>query len=221
MTSVQERWRVLQAELGTRNARFWIAALLERITGGHGQLIRWCIVAQPVPATQPALASGRQELRWLDRDDPLVARLQRPHGVLARRFAAGDRCLSIWQDGTLAGALWLAEGRYEEDEVRCRFVFPPDCFDVNVEPQFRLGRSFARLWHAANEDLRSRGLRWSLSRISCFNAGSMAAHRRLGARSVGYATFIVLGALQIAWLPRRWPLSVSISGTPVLRLRAP
>ena len=130
--------------------------------------------------------------------------------------------------GTLAGFLWLASGIYEEDEVRCRYQLanPTETvwdFDVYVEPRFRLGRTFARLWDAANEDLRQRCIRWSISRISAFNPASLAAHARLGALPLGHASFLCLGRLQLAFLPDRWKpqLSWNNEKRPVLVLRAP
>ena len=73
-------------------------------------------------------------------------------------------------------------------------------FDVYVEPQFRLGRTFARLWDAANEQFSSNGIQWSISRISAFNQQSLQSHQRLGIRRLNTLTFFCLGGLQIGFM---------------------
>ena len=70
-------------------------------------------------------------------------------------------------------------------------------FDVYVAPAYRLSRAFGRLWDAANEELRSEGVRWCHSRISAFNLSSIAVHEKLGARQVGWAGFLCLGGFQL------------------------
>jgi len=87
--------------------------------------------------------------------------------------------------------------------VRCLYELDPAAraawdFDVYVAPAFRATRLFGQLWEAANALLRERGHRWTFSRISGFNAASLAAHRRLGATDLGRATFLTLGPLQVS-----------------------
>jgi hypothetical protein len=94
-------------------------------------------------------------------------------------------------------------GPYLEDEVRCRFVPLPEGraawdFDVYVDPQQRHGTVFLRLWDEANRFLAARGVRWSLSRISAFNSGSIRSHGRMGAKRIGAVTFLSLGRWQLA-----------------------
>jgi hypothetical protein len=50
-------------------------------------------------------------------------------------------------------------------------------FDVYVVPAYRLGYTFLKLWDTANAHLRSLGVRWTLSRISAFNAGSLSSQQ--------------------------------------------
>src|SRR5690606_27821891 len=88
---------------------------------------------------------------------------------------------------------------------RCDFRLEPAelaawDFDIYVAPEHRMGRTFARLWEGANSYLRARGVEWSMSRISAYNAGSFKSHARLGARVVGRASFLFLGPLQLAWM---------------------
>ena len=54
-----------------------------------------------------------------------------------------------------AGFLWLQIPRYVEDEVRCVYEMEPAGaaawdYDVYVEPDFRFGKAFVRLWDAAH-----------------------------------------------------------------------
>jgi hypothetical protein len=93
-------------------------------------------------------------------------------------------------------------GPYDEDEVRARFVPVPAgqaCwdFDVTILPDFRMSRLFGLLWTRASEELSSTGIRWTVSRISAFNGGSIASHRRLGAKIVGTALFLCAGRWQL------------------------
>ncbi|MCX8114263.1 MAG: GNAT family N-acetyltransferase, partial [Burkholderiaceae bacterium] len=169
------------------------------------RLVSYHFVAQPVAATDqltPGLARSI-EFRSLHPDDPLVPQLPRPPEVIARRFRSGARCLAAVKSGRLVGFLWYKEREYFEDEVRCRYRYHPTAsvwdFDVYVAPEFRLGRLFARLWDFANSELRARGFRWTISRISAFNPESLAAHSRLGARRLGSAMFLVAGPLQVSF----------------------
>lgn len=218
------------AELGWANAiLYYLAEILGRISSRRITLRRYLIVAQPVP-DEPLIsrADSKTEIRQIDAADPAVARFPRPPNVIAARYVAGYTCLQASIGGQFVGFLWLAFGAYEEDEVRCRYQLADSeklawDFDVFVEPRYRLGRSFARLWHAANDLLRAKGIKWTLSRISAFNAASLAAHARLGTTSLGYATFLCLGRLQLAFLPgNRLPrASWNEASRPVLILDAP
>lgn len=194
------------AELGAFEASLYLFAnLLARISRGRCRLIRYYIVAQPV-ASAPAHAlrpSPSNPVRLIGREDAAVAQFPRPKTVLARRFDDGGLCFVAESKGRFAGFLWISHRQYEEDEVRCRFdLHPPErCvwdYDVYVEPDFRVGRTFARLWDAANAYLTAHGVRWSLSRISAFNPVSLAAHQRLGIRKLASATFIVTGRVQLS-----------------------
>ncbi|MFN3564547.1 MAG: GNAT family N-acetyltransferase [Burkholderiaceae bacterium] len=187
--------------------------------------MKYRFVAQPVPDSPAASPErgGTIELRWLQSDDPLVTQMPRPPAVIARRFGDGARCLAAVKSGRLIGFLWYKENEYLEDEVRCRYRFDAATavwdFDVYVDPEYRLGRLFSRLWSTAHRDLRARGYRWTISRISAFNAASLAAHARMGARTVASATFFAIGPLQVSfatiaprfhlsWRSDRYPLYV-------------
>jgi hypothetical protein len=123
--------------------------------------------------------------------------------VIQWRYRQGAICLGAFEGTHFLGYVWLLLGAYEEDEVRCRFIPMPEGkaawdFDVYVVPRYRFGMGFLRLWDEANRYLKERGIQWTMSRISAFNAVSLASHRRLGARVVGHAVFVVLGPCQLA-----------------------
>ena len=82
-------------------------------------------------------------------------------------------------------------------------------FDVMVMPEYRMGRLFSYLWGRANAELRAGGVEHTMSRISAFNAASLAAHQRLGARVVGSASFLCVGRWQLmrTSLSPRWHFS--------------
>jgi hypothetical protein len=139
---------------------------------------------------------------WADIHCRLLQQADRPASTLASRFAQGARCLVAAKQDELAGFLWFVTGPYEEDEVRARFVPGPAGaaawdFDVLVMPQYRMGRLFSYLWARANAELAARGVRHTMSRISAFNAASLASHKRLGASIVGSALFVCVGRLQL------------------------
>lgn len=198
--------RYLAKTLGLGTAAWYaVARSLEAVTFGRLRLIGYRFVAQPVPE-QGQVAPGRGssiELRILQSDDPLVSQLPRPPAVVAQRFRDGARCLAAVKSDRIVGFLWYKEREYIEDEVRCCYRFDPAVavwdFDVYVDPEYRLGRLFARLWDFANCELRARRYRWTISRISAFNPESLAAHSRLGARRLGSAVFIVAGSLQVSF----------------------
>lgn len=192
-------------QLGGWNASLYLAdRLLRAASGNRVRLIRYLLVAQPVPALpmDSVRPSSTSPVHEVGSGHPMVERFPRPSEVIAWRFASGAVCYVAEVRGRFAGFLWLAFGGYDEDEVRCRYEFVDPAssvwdYDVYVEPEFRLGRTFVRLWDTANRRLAAEGVRWSFSRISAFNASSLAAHRRMGIRTLFSATFVCLGPLQL------------------------
>jgi hypothetical protein len=227
---VIEKIRAVLDELGLVNT---ILHGLDRAfvrLGGGIRIFRYELVAQPVPAAaRVAAPSGRSfSVREIDRSDPALRAMPLTPPILAHRFGQPVICLGAFKGAELVAYLWLCLGPYQEDEIRCRFVPAPEGeaawdFDVYVLPEHRLGRGFARLWDAANATLRARGVAWSMSRISAFNPGSIAAHRRLGARRLGSATFVKgrHAQLVVASLPPYVHFAFSDKRRPVIRLEAP
>lgn len=215
-------------ELGSLNAvLYYLSEIMLRTSGRRARIVRYCLVAQPVPKN-PLLTrtDANTIIRRIFSGDPLISAFPRAPDIIDMRLARGDTCLAATVNGKFAGFLWIAFNGYDEDEVRCRYDLLGEQiswdFDVHVEPRFRLGRTFLRLWDAANELLRDKGIRWSISRISAFNPASLNSHARLGTRLLGNASFVILGPLQLSfignWLPH---FSLLDTSRPKLTLHAP
>jgi hypothetical protein len=220
----------LREELGTLDAVLWTVNRGFRRLGARYPIVKYYFVAQPVPE-KPLLPPRRGrsvDVRRVARGDPALADLPLTDAVLRFRFGQDAVCFGAFQDGVIVGCLWLCLGRYDEDEVRCRFVLRPEGrtawdFDVYVVPAARGGFAFMRLWDEANAYLRGLGVGWSLSRISAFNVKSLGAHGNLGARRIAGALFFRIGALQLMFSASSpfFHLSASERQVPRLTLTAP
>lgn len=209
---------------------YLVGRVMQAVSGGRGRLIRYYIVAQPVP--NPFMANCRlsktERVYEAGQEDLLVGHFPRPKEVISSRFEREHVCLVAANHGIFAGFLWFARERYDEDEVRCSFVLADAKssvwdYDVHVEPRFRMGRTFARLWDAANERLSNAGVEWSFSRISAFNRESLQSHRRLGIRKVHTLTFFCVGSIQLSVFSCKPYLHFSWNGTssPIVLLYPP
>jgi hypothetical protein len=219
-----EKLRTVFQEFGAWAPLYLLSRLCEGTPFG---VYAYRLVAQPV-AAKPLLppARGRTiEVRRMEPGDPAFAGLPLTPAVLKYRFDQGAICFGAFKGGQVIGCIWLCLGPYLEDEVRCRFVPAAASwdFDVYLQPEYRVGFAFARLWDEANAFLRGRGLHWSISRISVLNTKSLAAHDKLGTRTLGSALFLRAGRLQamLSSLPPFVSLSVSATTAPTLVLRAP
>jgi hypothetical protein len=227
------RWRRLVAaarELGPANTVLYaLDRLLARAVPGVS-LHRHYLVAQPVPEA-PLLPPQRGrsiEVRPVVPGDPGLAAFPRPAGEVERRYASGAVCLGAFREGRMIGQLWLLDGPYREPTDRCVLVpHPPRQavwdFDLEVLPDQRGGLAFARLWDTAGAYLRSRGCEWTLSRVSALNPGSLAVHRRLGARVLRSLWFVSVGRWQLlaATVPPYLHLSSDPQSAPRVTVRAP
>ena len=187
-------------ELGWRSAAWYALARLLQCCGWR--VYRYLFVAQHVATSPMRQPRGRSiEVRAVETVADIPAGYPRPAHVLASRFRQGAHSLAAWRGDELAGFLWYQFGAYHEDEVRVRYCLPSPCsawdYDVFVQPHLRLGSTFCRLWDDANRRLHARGIQWTCSRISAFNAHSLRAHRRLGTVPLGHATFLCCGGWQL------------------------
>jgi hypothetical protein len=200
------------------------------VSGGRASVVAYGIYAQPIGMGVYATVRDDTLTQVVEvpAEDALVHAFPRPADVIAMRYAHGAHCYAALVKEHFAGYIWVSRAIHDEDEVRTRYVLVDSAscawdFDVYVEPDRRLGRTLGRLWKSVDERLAAQGVRWSFSRISRFNAPSISAHQRLGARKVGSATFMVCGALQLMVASLRpWlHLSLRERSRPALRLRPP
>lgn len=204
---------------------------LKRILGRCSRrlvLHKYYLLAQPVHE-QPRLPAHRGQnilVRRLESDDPLAYGFGRSEQAVRQRYEQGAVCFGAFSGDRLVGYLWLVLGPYVEDEVRCRFVPLPAGrvswdFDIYLDPRHRFGLAFARLWDAADAYLREHGVVWTMSRISAFNPGSLAAHQRQGALRLGSVIFLSLARCQVMLATIRPYLDVACGGDrlPEIELR--
>lgn len=188
---------------------YWISRLINLLTFGHGKLQIYLFCAQPIGSgTFSAMRNDTNTVvQSVPSGSPLVAHFPRPPEVVAQRFARGTICYAATVKGEFAGHIWLAKSFYDEDEVRCRYTLPTDQqsvwdYDVYIEPRYRLGRALGRLWKGVDAALGTQGVRWSVSRISLFNATSIQTHERLGAIHLATGVFVVLGPMQLSFFSK-------------------
>lgn len=154
--------------------------LIPRVTARPGDRISTKVVS---PAELPEGTFGRTE------------------GAFAQRFDQGAVCIAALRDAELIGFMWLQFDVLSEHLFRCDFVPYPHGrtawdFDLFVAPDFRLTRAFARLWSHARDYLIERGIDTTVSWIAFDNDASQRAHRRMGARRVGWAIVLSAGPAQ-------------------------
>jgi len=227
--SLISKFRDTAAGIGYWNAALFAASrLFESVFGSRVRIVKYHITVQPVAAAREARAgTGSFDIAWADAGCPMFSGIARPSEIIRSRFAQGARCLVAANKGRFAGFLWFVVGPYDEDEVRVRFVPAPQGraawdFDVMVMPEYRMGRLFGYLWLRASDELRALGVSHTLSRISAFNAASLASHRRLGARVIGSAFFFCVGRWQLmrtSFAPR-WHVSWRSEQRPMVTLSA-
>lgn len=213
--------------LGMRDTLYYLLTrLLSAITRGRARLVRYLIVAQPVSQAPllPTHKGHKISVREIAPGDPMQAHFPVPAHVIEARWRQGARCLLATHDGKFVGYLWWVTGRYREDEIRLTFELPQHGaawdFDVYVEPAYRLGYAFMRLWDEAYARLRTQGVKTSFSRISAFNVASRAAHQRLQARPRCTLTCLQLGSLELSFCSQTPYVLLSWGQrAPVLELR--
>jgi len=210
-------------------ALYLLKRLLEAGTRGYVRLHAYHLVSQEVSgqAHLPSRRGRSTKIREIGETEALQLPVERPAHVLKSRFRQGARCLMASQAGRFVGFFVFTAAKYEEDEVRCLFVPMPGGqsawdFDVYVDPSARLGFAFGRLWDEANALYSGMGVRWSLSRISAFNAGSLAAHGRFRLLRVASVVFLSVGPVQFMLATQRPYLHVAPTrgSRPVLRVWA-
>ena len=165
--------------------------LLQRVSPNL-RLYFYELVVQPILETPllPENLSRALEIREIRSGDPEIALMPARPDIKESRFRQNAICLGAFKKSAFVGHMWFCFHAYEEDEVRCTFVLPEGNqavfdFDLYLFPEHRMGVGFAGMWDGANKFLRSRGVKFSFSRMTRFNLASRRAHQRLGAQRVG------------------------------------
>jgi len=220
------KFKKLAKELGVVDSVFYsIDRIIRKLTFNKCYLIRYLLVAQPV-SKELMLSPKRGAniiIREIDSQDPVVSAFPVPKNVIEKRFHQNARCLVAEKNDEFVGYIWLAYEQYHEDEVRATFSLPADgkCvwdFDVYIEPKYRIGFAFMKLWDEAYTLLRKQGVTWTYSRISAFNPQSKKSHNSLGAKTLCYGNFLIFGNFQIALIGCKPYLNFSIKTTPTVQL---
>jgi GNAT superfamily N-acetyltransferase len=199
-------FQALRRELGSFDASLYaVAVVLNRASVGRARLVKYYLTMQPVAQSDltPARRGRHIVVREIGADEALALDVERPKSVIEARLAHGGRCLVAEKDGRLLGFQWFTLQDYPEDDVRCLFRLgaADGCawdYDIFVYPEHRTQPVFLRLWDRCNALLRQSRIRWSLSRINAFNAGSKKSHERLGATVIASAYFLCVGPLQVS-----------------------
>lgn len=196
-----EKISALVREFGLLDACLYSASRLLAMMN-IGCLYRYTLVSQPVAPPADSAPRGSIEVREISVEDYQFNWFPRPEHVIRDRYEQGAICLVAFQKGEPIGFIWLIRDHYLEDEVRCLYVLSPSDktawdFDIYLDPKYRFGRGFGRLWNAADTLLHSEQRQWSLSRINAFNSSSLKAHQRRGAVITGEALFITIARVQL------------------------
>jgi len=222
-------WRAFLNDIRSIGWLGWLAYAADRalssVSARRIRLTSLWFYAQPV-CQIPTIASRETdhiEVRVVTQDDIPEAAYGRPPGAVTERFVHGSICIAATNGTELAGFMWLEFKKLRERLVRCDFV-PAPCgkacwdFDFFVEPKYRLGRTFGRLWSHAKAHLEERGVETTLSWIAFDNAPSQRAHERMGARRAGWAVILTAWALQIVVTSARPHFDLCIGKTRRTRL---
>ncbi|SEK58979.1 hypothetical protein SAMN05444515_10370 [Ectothiorhodospira marina] len=169
---------------------------------------------------------ARSHVRQLHPTDPALSQIPRTQEEIAYRFQCKGTCIGEAPPSStsLNGYLWLLEAPYTEPEHRCTLILPPNTamdVDVYIARHARGSLTFARLWAEASVVLKQKGLRASICRIDTRNKTSIKAHERLGARSIGWQTFLCLGPLEVMCCRLPPYLSVTTRASPVPQIQIP
>lgn len=215
-------------ELGVPRALLYGLSYFLRLFTGSKHIYSYIFTAQPIPTLGLMSRAPSRSIRieTIPRQRYDYRWFPRPADVIDSRYEQGAICFVAFKNDDPVGCLWLVSGKYNEDEVACCFLpQPADSvawdFDVYVTPELRVSRIFGYLWDAAFQWLRDHGYSWTMSRIDAFNAASVRAHARLGAKTIGQGLFFVAGPLQLSAFSVRPFAHIHWKGArpPRLRLR--
>lgn len=213
-------------DFGTMDGSLYLLQrVLNNLPGDFG-LLKYYLVAQPVPPAPAKPRPHRLVIRQIERYHYQYDWFPRPRKFIDTRFDQNALCFVAFKNDSAIACLWLKAGSYDEDTVHCRFIPSPAPhavwdFDVYIDPEHRLGRTFTHLWEHAFEWMREHNIRWTMSRIDAFNLASIRSHRRLGAITVNHVLFWNFAGRQITWSTGRPRMIVSQSRVPTINVTAP
>lgn len=221
--AINQKWRALSQSLGWLWACCYVFHLLLKKMGIKFQAYRFAY--QPIPSARKLAIPPNITFKWIDafHTDLLVE--DRKAHIVQGRLARGDLCLAAFKESEMVAFIWLAMSHYPEDDTRCDYQLesPPLVwdYDVYVAPKYRVTRLFAQLWEEANDYLRTHQIQWSVSRISAFNAASIRAHVRSGAKLTGSAFFWQMGQIQWLMSSQKPFVHLSRQSRPIFQFNAP
>ncbi|MCH8684313.1 hypothetical protein [Pedomonas mirosovicensis] len=123
-----------------------------------------------------------------------------PEAVAYRLSMGCDALAAFNRKDQLVGVFWLTASPFREDEIDLWYdTQGQGAWDLGlyVPPEHRATRAFAALWAGAGAWLDARGLGWSFSRITDYNAASLSAHARLQGWRLGTVWAISMGQWQL------------------------
>lgn len=195
-----------QKELGIVHFIFFcLNRIISSSSNGRARIERYIMASQPISNKQRLPPHRGKDIHVVELypGDNLLSELPRSQEVISDRFKQGSHCLAATKDGHIVAFLWLIFDGYNEDMARVRYELPNNeyvwDYDVYVYPEHRLGFTFAKLWDGADDWLRNRNAKYSLSRISAFNPASRLSHGSLGAKTIGITNIVILGPWEMMW----------------------
>ena len=175
--------------------------------------IEWRIIqAQPVVSPKLKKRPSKYQMKVLmgeslieaDRLDEGGAFSREPRDAkrFLRRVKRGDICVAAFDGQRSLGVLWLSTSDFDESDFKTVFSVRSSkklAWDSNlyIVDDARGGFLFLQLWDRANEYLRQQGFEWVASQASAFNGPSLAAHKRMNSRRLGWLVVFLVGRRQI------------------------
>jgi GNAT superfamily N-acetyltransferase len=174
----------------------------------HAGLRVFRVFGRPLEARGTPGPASRLDYRWMSEPDVLAlgadAALDLTAAKVRAAYDRGDLCAGAFAGGELAGYCWFAFSAAPHlDGVW--LDFPPDLvytYKSYVLPAFR-GRGIAAgLYRFADPESLERGRKLAIICVESHNRPSIAAAKRAGFSSAGYAAYVG-GAHVRAWRSRR------------------
>jgi len=215
----------IRADIRQMSLPGWMIYAIDRtfdaISGGRLRLTVADFYLQPLGpiARVPSVTDESIRVGPISREEADPAQMARRAEVLDDRFGSGSTCIAAMRGEEIQGFMWLHFSPLHDKDLRLVLAAADDTglawdYDMFIQPKYRLGRTFSRLWEAAQLELIRKGRRGTLSWIRIENGASRRAHIRLGATRVGRAVMLAVSQWQITISSMRPWISVSRPGRP-------